>query len=209
MKKTLVVGLTGQSGAGKSTVSQLMAQEGCTIIDADEIARQVVSDGTDCLVGLALAFGCEILNQDGTLNRRRLGNLVFGDKKKTQKLNQTILPYILREIQRQVDLARQRGGELVILDAPTLFESGADQFCDQIVSVIAPEQMRYNRVLLRDDRTEEEIRARFASQHEDAYYTKRSQFVISNDKNRNHLAGQTWMVLEKLRQLQEKMEKSQ
>jgi dephospho-CoA kinase len=180
-RRIRVVGLTGQTGAGKSTVSQALRTSGIPVIDADQVSREVVDRDTGCIAELALAFSTCILNADGTLNRRRLADLVFGDREKLERLNRIIFAYIIEEIDRRVAEMDAEGRRLVVLDAPTLFESGADASCDMVVSVIAPEGQRLSRIMLRDRLTEEQAEKRIASQHPDEFYTGRSRHVIVND----------------------------
>ena len=94
--KNIVLGLTGQTGAGKSTLCQYLQQKGCSIIDADQVARDVVEKGSDCIADVILEFGIEYLNMDGSLNRRKLAESVFTDKAKLKKLNDIMFPYITR-----------------------------------------------------------------------------------------------------------------
>ena len=185
--KNLVVGLTGQTGAGKTTVSDYLKENGVTIIDADHIAREVVESGSACIADIALEFGCEYINMDGTLNRKKMAKTVFTDKAKLKKLNALIFPYIIDSIRtRTAQLRREQQG-IIVLDAPTLFESGGDKLCDVIVSVVTPREERLRRVLERDGITREAAEARMSNQHEDEYYTRRSHFVITNSSDLAHL----------------------
>lgn len=175
-----VVGLTGQTGAGKSVVSKLLANEGYKVIDADQVSRQVVGKGSRCLMDLALEFGIGILKSDGALNRKKLGSAVFGDNQKREKLNEIIFPYITEEILLQIEEYRRAGEPVIFLDAPTLFESGADSHCDRVAAVIAPLDERKRRIMSRDHLTWDEADNRIASQFEDDYYTSRADYVIEN-----------------------------
>lgn len=198
--RSVVVGLTGQTGAGKSTVSGLLAGQGACIIDADQVARQVVAQGKQCLLDLVLEFGAQILEADGSLNRRRLGSIVFTDREKRKTFNQIIFPYIQDEIELMIAEKRREGAEFVILDAPTLFESGSEKYCDRVGSVIAPVELRRQRLLERDGHlTMEEIDNRIASQHDDEYYSSRSDFVICNEGSMTNLRLQVLEMLEVFR----------
>lgn len=126
----MVIGLTGQTGAGKTTVSDYLRENGVTVIDADQVARRVVEQGSACIADIALEFGCEYINMDGTLNRRKMARTVFGDKAKLKKLNSLMFPYIIEEIRGELARLKEEQGGLIVLDAPTLFESGADKECD-------------------------------------------------------------------------------
>lgn len=180
MKKTLIVGLTGQTGAGKSAVSDFLTKWGFRVIDADIVSRRVVEKGKKCLVDLVIAFGTEILEADGSLNRKKLGAIVFHDRQKRIHLQEIIFPYIQEEIAAELETHRNSGEPAVFLDAPTLLESDSKEQCDKIVSVIAPSEERFIRILRRDGLSAEEAQRRMGAQHEDEFYTSQSDFVINN-----------------------------
>ena len=116
----------------------------------------MVESGSACIADIALEFGCEYINMDGTLNRKKMAKTVFTDKAKLKKLNALIFPYIIDSIRtRTAQLRREQQG-IIVLDAPTLFESGADRECDYVVSITAPRQLRRERIIRRDRLTEEE-----------------------------------------------------
>lgn len=194
-----LVGLTGQTGGGKTTVSHYLRQKGFTVVDADRIARQVVSKGSSCLMDLALQFGVEILQTDGSLNRRKLGEIAFSDPEKRNLLNRLTFPYIRQAILNQVQTLLDEG-EMIFLDAPTLFESEFHRQCDKIVSVTAPQEMRYSRIVARDDLSEKQARDRMSAQFEDTFYEEKSDYVLANDKDLPSLYGQVDWMLEQLRQ---------
>ncbi len=199
--KRILVGLTGQTGAGKTVVSDYLQQKGYQVINADAVAREVVAKGSRCLSDLVLAFGVDILQADGTLNRRKLGDIVFADSGKRKTLNRITFPYIQEEIFSRVEQLQQGGADLLFLDAPTLFESGSHKRCDRIVSVIAPPDIRLMRILRRDGITEEQAKARMAAQHQDEYYTSRSHHIIVNDGSLQNLYAQVDRVLDELKKL--------
>ena len=150
----MIVGLTGQTGAGKSTVSDYLRENGVVVIDADKIAREVVETGSACIADIALEFGCEYINMDGTLNRKKMARTVFNDKEKLKKLNNLMFPYIIDSIRRELKHLREQQEGIIVLDAPTLFESGADRECDRVVSVTADVQSRKERIIRRDKLTD-------------------------------------------------------
>ena len=196
--RTLVVGLTGQTGAGKSVVSGLLTARGFQIIDCDTVARQVVEKGKSCLLDLSIAFGVEILNPGGTLNRRKLGSMVFGDREKQKILNRITFPYIKEEIFAVIDRLHQSGVPAVFLDAPTLIESGVHKNCDKVVSVIAPPEERFLRIIRRDNLTAEEAGQRMSAQHDDDFYRQQSHFVIVNDGDMTGLRVKVMEMLDVL-----------
>ena len=147
MGKVFIYGLTGMSGAGKSTVCKVFADKGLNIIDCDKVSREVTKKDSKCLKKLSEVFSKDIITQSGELNRRLLGGIVFSNKEKLQLLNDTIYPYITYNILKKLE--NEKG--IVILDAPTLFESGIDFICDGVISVICNREASLNRITLRDN----------------------------------------------------------
>lgn len=186
-----VVGLTGQTGAGKSTVGRILQESGMAVIDCDFLARIAVEPGTDCLRELTETFGSGILWPDGSLNRGTMAAIAFPDPEKLAQLNRITHKAILRLLQEEIDRLEQAGEKIAIVDAPTLFQAGADRFCHSVVSVIAPQAMRFARILARDGMTEEAAKKRLAAQEEDSFYTDRSEFVIVNDGSLAELTEKT------------------
>jgi dephospho-CoA kinase len=176
----MLIGLTGQTGAGKSQVSAILREHGFGVIDADRAAREVTYAGGECLREIAAEFGEDILLPDGSLDRKALGEIVFSDAEKKKKLEAIIFPHIMREVGARYIASDT---EVVFLDAPTLFESGADKSCAKVVSVIAPADVRMKRIVERDNLTQKEAESRMRSQHEDEWYVSRSDYVIRNDKS--------------------------
>ncbi|MBR5559143.1 MAG: dephospho-CoA kinase [Oscillospiraceae bacterium] len=196
----MVLGLTGQTGAGKSTVCRMLQNEqNICVVDADQIARQVVTTGTDCLMEIVLHFSIIVLNEDGTLNRKKLAEIVFNDRDQLKELNRITFPHIVAGIKAEIKAGLQNGNSIVILDAPLLFESKADQLCDSILAVLADTDTRKQRIMQRDGLTEQEAEARIGSQHDDAFYLSRADHIIRNDGDATSLRLQVMELLEKLR----------
>lgn len=199
MREIKVIGITGQTGGGKSTACNVVRDMGYPVIDADKISRDVVSEGQQCLADLALEFSITILNVDGTLNRQKLASIVFSSPEKLLRLNQIIFPYITEEICAQIQKLEDEGKhKLVVLDAPTLFESGCNKICDAVISVIAPQNVRLNRIVIRDRLTDEQARARISAQQEDQYYISRSNFVIVNDQGKDYLCERVKKIFQSI-----------
>jgi dephospho-CoA kinase len=198
MSKIKIIGLTGQTGAGKSTVSELFRARGLAVINCDRISHEVSQTEQRFIADLALEFSVIILNADGTPNRKRLASMVFSDPKKLARLNELIFPYICERIRAEIDRLEKTGEKLVVLDAPTLFESGMDKQCDFVISVIAPEAERLNRIILRDRLTDDEARRRVGAQHNDAFYTGRSKYVVNNDAKPDDLRIRVLELLDTL-----------
>lgn len=187
MSKLFTVGLTGQTGAGKSAVSALLRADGVPVIDCDKVSRQVTEKGKPALFVLTEAFSPEILTKTGELDRKALGGIVFSDPAALVVLNRTIFPFIIRRIEEMCAALKEKGETLVVLDAPTLFESGADKRCDYIIGVCAEESRRMARIIARDGLTEEEARSRINSQHTETFFREHCHSIIENNGSQQAL----------------------
>ena len=193
--KCLIIGLTGMSGAGKTTACSIFRESGWAVVDCDIVSREVVRRGKPALLEIAEHFGNEILLPDGTLDRRRLGNLIFSDESRRNELNTVIYPYISYEIIRSAAEYIKNGSRFVLIDAPTLFESGADGLCDKIVSVTAPIDMCITRIMKRDGLTYEQAENRLKSQHLEDFYRAKSDFCVRNDSDNVHLKQEIGTII--------------
>ncbi len=183
----MVVGLTGQTGAGKSTVSRIFSENGYAVINADLVARTVVEKGSECLAEIADLFGSGVIDDNGCLNRKSLASVVFNDKAKLEMLDTIIYPYITGEILRLIKMYSLSGKKLILLDAPTLFESRADDFCEIIISVLADADIREKRIISRDSLTPEQAQQRMGSQLDDEFYISHSDYIIHNNGRLDHV----------------------
>lgn len=170
-----MIGLTGPTGAGKSSLTDVAKNFGYKVIDCDKTARQAVEKGTDGLIALTKVFGEDILLPDGNLNRKELAKKAFATKENTQLLNKTLLPFIADLIRTECDR------EYVLLDAPTLFESGMDSECDATIAVLADESLRLERIKNRDGLTDKQAKLRMGAGQSDDFYKKNADFVICNN----------------------------
>ena len=178
MADWFVLGLTGPTGAGKSTVAQELARQGGEIVDCDKLAREVTDSCRPCLQELCEAFGEDILDPSGALRRRVLAQRAFSGKEETERLNRITHPWILRLAAEQMAAAQKRGAAFAVLDAPVLYESGADASCDAVIAVLAPPALRLARIMQRDGIPEELARARMRAQQEPSFYGSRADFLI-------------------------------
>lgn len=183
----LKVGLTGGIGSGKSAASRMFAELGVPIIDADIIARQLVEPGQNTLRELAAAFGDVILNVDGSLNRAKLRQLTFSDPQIKQQLDAIMHPLIYREIDIQVARLQQPYCIVVI---PLLLETGKTQSVDRILVVDCPPQIQLQRVLNRDEISEEQAKAIIAAQVDREKRLAYAHDIIDNSKSWASLAEQ-------------------
>lgn len=172
-----VVGLTGPTGSGKSTVAAAFRELGCAVIDADILARKA-AQRPDCIAALSSEFGADIVSADGSLDRRLLAKRAFSSPGRTERLNQITHPAIKEETVRRIGELRGGGAKAVILDAPLLFESGADSLCNTTVAVTAPPEIRLKRIMKRDGITEEAAKERMNVQNPNEFYEKRAEYVF-------------------------------
>ncbi len=178
MKK--LVGLTGKTGAGKSTVSDYLKQKGAYIIDGDIIAREILEINKSLLPKLCEAFGWDILENDGnSLNRKALARKAFSTPENTALLNSIMHPAINAEIKKRVEKAFFEYNT-VIVDAAAIIESGFANECDILLVVHAPEDVRKERIIKRDNLTEADALVRIKGQKDDSFYLKKASYVISN-----------------------------
>lgn len=160
---SLIVGLTGGIATGKSTVVNTFKTLGFPIVDADVIAREVVQVGKPALAKIILAFGPEIVQADGSLDRKKLGALVFSDDEKRKQLNELLSPFLREAILAQME-EKKRTASLVVVDIPLLYEGGYAKYMDQVAVVYVPEKMQLDRLMKRDHLTEQEAWQRINSQ---------------------------------------------
>ena len=195
-----VIGLTGRSGAGKSTAGDCARDMGIPVVDCDKLYRQMTSAPTDCLRAIGETFGEEAV-RGGTLNRPFLRERVFSDREEMEKLNRITAQYMEKELFRLLwegDAFRE--ATMVLLDAPTLFESGLNVLCDRILCVTAPEEVSVERICRRDGIDETAARARLAQQYDDAFFTSHCDVVLHNDKTPMAFREDVLEALERLRQ---------
>ncbi len=193
-----VVGLTGPTGAGKSTVAQVWRAAGAPVIDADELARQVAAPGSPCLAALAQAFSPAVLREDGTLDRAELARRAFATPADTEKLNAITHPAILALMRQKLEDAADEGHPVAVIDAPLLFEAGVDGLCHHVVAVTAPKDTRLARIMARDGIDKDTARQRMAAQQADDFYCRKGVLVLVNDTTEEALRQQAAAVWEQL-----------
>ena len=160
-----IIGLTGLTGAGKSTVAKKLMAYGCYHIDADKVARNVINNSEDVKNKLRERFGEDVVNEDGTTNRPLLASRAFANEESTNALNEITHPAVTEEIQSIIRDMEKVGYRGVIIDAIALFESGEDKLCDFTVAVVAPVDIRLERIMKRDNISEEKALERINAQN--------------------------------------------
>ena len=195
----LRVGLTGSIGTGKSFVSSVFAELGCHVLDADQTAREVVMPGTPGLNALTEVFGEEILNTDGTLDRKRLGALIFADQSQREQLNYILHPFI---IARQDEILNAWEAEdpqgIGIVDAALMIESGGYKRFDKLIVVHCRPEVQLERLMLRDKLSRDEALRRINSQMPQEEKQKFADYLIDTSKGYESTRAQTIQVNQKL-----------
>lgn len=194
-----VIGLTGGTGSGKSVVSKSLAAAGAVIVDADKIAHEIILKGEPAYLEIVDYYGTEILDAQGNIIRKRLGEIVFHDAEKLAFLNQCTHKYICAEVDREIAAARQANtAKAIILDAPLLLEAGLESRCDAVWVVYAEPEVRAKRVMERDGVSYALAKARIANQKSWEEYKQAASVVIDNSKDLAYLQGQLDEILKTL-----------
>ena len=170
-----IIGLTGPTGAGKSSLKNAAENLGFKVIDCDKFARKAVEKGTEGLKALVNVFGEDILLSDGNLNRKALAKKAFSSAENTEILNKTLLPFIVDLVMAECD------SEYVLLDAPTLFESGLNAKCDATIAVLADKKTRLSRICERDSISKDEAILRINAGKTDDFYKENADYIIYNN----------------------------
>lgn len=189
---SFIIGLTGPTGSGKSTACRYAESLGWLVVDCDKVARET-TENPEALEALTAVFGKEILSEDGKLNRKALAQKAFCTPENTELLNATILPFIVALIKEKI---KESSSENILLDAPTLYESGADLLCDGVCVITAPSELRWGRIMARDNLTEEEARLRMSAGKDDEFYKARTPHIIYNDGDEKTLIRKFNKILE-------------
>ena len=194
-----LIGLTGGIGSGKSTVVQLLVRHCWELVDADQIARDIVEPGQPALTELAQAFGEDILQEDGSLDRGLLASRAFSSREKTAVLNSITHPRINEETQARFDAARRGGADFVVYDMPLLVDKGLHKDMDATIVVDVDAEERVRRLVAYRGLDEEDARRRIAAQIPDDVRRAVADFIIDNNGPREALDEQVKGVVEKLR----------
>ena len=185
----LVIGLTGSIGTGKSEAARQLEALGASIISADQVGHEAYTANTEAWERVVLAFGDDILQEDGEIDRRKLGTIVFSDPGQLDKLNQIMHPRMARMVADKIEAFRGQETEVVVVEAALLFEAGWDSLVEEVWVTDSPEQVIIERLKLRNGMSEEEARKRISSQMGRTERLERSDYVIENSGDMAALAS--------------------
>lgn len=190
-----IIGITGGSGSGKTTVSDAFRKKGVEVVDGDKVARLIMEPGQECLEETVLAFGNEILDEDGRLKRRELAKIVFSNSEKLETLNKITHKYITQYF---LDRVKHSSSDIVGIDGAALFESGIDKLCDSLIGVVSDEEIRVERIMKRDGISERDARMRINSQKNNQFYIENCDFLVYNNNEEEKIPEMIEEVLGKL-----------
>ncbi len=190
-----IIGLTGGIASGKSTVSNMFAKRGFTIVDADLAARVAVQPGEEAYEQIVKQFGREILLEDGTINRPELGSIIFNDEQKRKLLNQIVHPATRQKMFAWKDEAIDKGKQTIIYDIPLLYESNLTHLVEKTIVVYVDEETQLRRLMERNDLSEKEARARIDSQLPLREKVNLADAVIDNNGSIKETEGQVEEII--------------
>ncbi|TMA06318.1 MAG: dephospho-CoA kinase [Deltaproteobacteria bacterium] len=193
-----VIGLTGGIATGKSTVASMLRGLGAKVIDADELAREVVKPDQEAWREIIEAFGSEVLRQDRTLNREKLRKIVFADKRARKRLDSITHPRIRALAQERIEKLAAEGADIIIYEAPLLFENRVHLWLRPVILVTSDSETQKRRLRERDRLSESEIRHHLEAQMPLEEKTKLANFVIDNSGELKDLERQVREVWEKI-----------
>ena len=194
-----VIGLTGGIGSGKSTVSRFLSELGAVVLDADKVGHEAYQPGTETWKEVVAAFGQGIMGADESIDRKKLGAIVFGDPAALERLNGIMHPRMYNLMAARIEEYRRQGVKVVVLEAAILLEAGWTPLVDEIWVTVASEPTVVRRVRERTDLPEEQIRSRIRSQLSNEERKKQASVVISNDGSLDELqtkVGELWEGLQ-------------
>lgn len=198
----LIVGLTGGVASGKTTVSKIFKEEGAYLIDADQIARELVQPHSPTYHEIIRVFGKEILEEDGTVHRKRLADRVFSDPEQRRWLNQILHPRIKEEMERRIKGIAQKDPEgIVVVDAPLLVETEIHREMDKVVVITSREEQQIERLRERAGLTPEETRKIISSQMDLEEKVKMADFVIRNEGSLKETRRRAREVFQELKKI--------
>jgi dephospho-CoA kinase len=193
----MILGVTGNIASGKSLVAEFLRDKGCALIDADKVAHGLYAANPALVRELAHAFGDGILRQDGTLDRARLGSIVFGSANALKTLNALVHPHLLTALREEVASAR-RVMNRVVVDAALIFEWGIQVEFDAVILVTAPEPLRLERLMARTGMSREDAEARIRSQMPESEKIPKATYVIGNTGTEEELKTKADVVWDEI-----------
>ena len=176
----MIIGITGSSGAGKSTVCEYLENEyKVKVINADKIARKLSKKGTSYTIDIIKIFGKNIVDEEGELKRKKLAEIIYSNPKKREELNNCTFKYITKEIEKRLN--KIDNDTTKIIDAPLLFESNLNEKCDKVIGVVAKREVQIDRIVARDNIDYDQAEKRLAAQQTNEFYIAHCDDIVENN----------------------------
>ena len=181
----MVIGVTGNSGSGKSEISKILSNKiNAKIIDADKVVKELYTPGQEYYNKILELFGNKVLEKNNKLNRNKIAEIIYKNESEREKLNNLTYKYVVDEIKKRVKKEKNIN---IIIDAPLLFESKLDEICDITVAVLAEKSLKINRICTRDNIEQKIAISRLAIQKEDSYYQKKADYIVTNNGKKDEI----------------------
>lgn len=181
----MVIGVTGNSGSGKSEISKILSNKiNAKIIDADKVVKELYTPGQEYYNKILELFGNKVLEKNNKLNRNKIAEIIYNNESEREKLNNLTYKYVVDEIKKRVKKEKNIN---IIIDAPLLFESKLDEICDITVAVLAEKSLKINRICTRDNIEQKIAISRLAIQKEDSYYQKKADYIVTNNGKKDEI----------------------
>ena len=181
----MVIGVTGNSGSGKSEISKILSNKiNAKIIDADKVVKELYTPGQEYYNKILELFGKKVLEKNNKLNRNKIAEIIYNNESEREKLNNLTYKYVVDEIKKRVKKEKNIN---IIIDAPLLFESKLDEICDITVAVLAEKSLKINRICTRDNIEQKIAISRLAIQKEDSYYQKKADYIVTNNGKKDEI----------------------
>ena len=181
----IILGITGPIGSGKSYVADIISKRGYPRIDTDKVYHSLIDSPSPTVDALTKEFGSIILSDIGGIDRKKLSEIVFSDKEKLKKLNAITHENVINKTEELIEKYRKNGEKMLLIEVPLMFESGFDKRCDFVVSVVADEDTRIDRICKRSGLSVDEAKKRIKNQKNNNFYIENSSFTIYNSNNKD------------------------
>ncbi len=191
-----VIGITGNSGSGKTTASKILEEKlSAHVIDADKVVKDMSQPGTEYFNAIKRVFGDNFFTDDGNINRKKLADEIYNQKDSLHRLNDLTFKYVKEEIENQIS-ANKSENEYVVIDVPLLFEAGLDKSCDVVIAMVADDEKKIERIMERDGIDYATAKKRLDIQPDDDMYLEKADFIIDNSND-----DELWQKLSEILQM--------
>lgn len=196
----VVIGVTGSSGSGKSTVTSILESKlQALAIYSDKVVRQMQENGSEYFTKIVEVFGKEILQEDGKLDRKKIANIIFQDKTKKQKIDELTNKYIVEEIKNKINSSENK---YIIIDAPLLIESKLNSICNVVIAVISQREKQIDRICKRDNIDKKTANIRLNAQKSNEFYKKYANYIVENNGgNYDKFMGRIGEIVQELQKM--------